>query len=281
MTQYIGGQALIEGVMMKSKNKVAFAARNHKGDIVVKKINYSSFTEKHKLLQLPIIRGVVFLFEMIVLGVKAMAWSSDQQSENETENLSNKELILTLLLSVGLTVLFFVIIPYLFTKLFFKEVNLTFNLIDGVFRLVVFLAYVVIIGLFSDVKRIFQYHGAEHKAVHCFESKRKLSVKNVQRFSTLHPRCGTSLIIFIIVVSILLFSLIKTNVWYFNLLLRILIVPLIGGVGYELTKLSAKYSENKFLQFLIKPGLWTQKLTTREPDNNQVEVAIKALREAL
>ncbi len=281
MTQYIGGQALIEGVLMKSKNKVAFAARKPNGDIVVKKLNYTSFTEKHKLLQLPIIRGVIFLFEMIILGVKAMAWSSDQQSEEEHEHLTSKELVLTILASLGLTALFFVVLPYLFTKIFVKEVNLTFNLIDGLFRLLVFLAYVIIIGRFNDVKRIFQYHGAEHKAVHCFESKRKLSVKNVQRFSTLHPRCGTSLIIFIIVVSILLFSLIKTNIWYLNILLRILIVPLIGGVGYEITKLSAKYGENKFLQFLIKPGLWTQKLTTREPDNKQVEVAIRALREAL
>lgn len=281
MVQYVGGQALIEGVMMKSKDKVAFAARKPNGKIVVKKINYSSLTEKNKLLRLPFVRGIIFLFEMLVLGMKAMTWSADQQGEEEQEQLSKKELVLTIFASIGLTVLFFVALPYLFTKLFVKDVNFLFNLVDGFFRLVVFLAYVIIIGLFSDVKRIFQYHGAEHKAVHCHEAKKKLIVKNVQEFTTLHPRCGTSLIIFIIVVSIFLFSLIKTNIWYYNILLRIVIVPLIGGVGYEITKLSAKYSNSKFLQFLIKPGLWTQKLTTREPDDKQVEVAIRALKEVL
>lgn len=282
MTNYIGGQALIEGVMMKNKSKVAFAARTPDGNIVVKKMNYPSFTEKHKLLRLPIIRGAIFLFEMVILGIRAMSWSANQQEKNdESKQISNKELALTIITAFVLTLLMFVGLPYLFTKFFIKEVNFQFNLLDGLFRLVIFLAYLIIIGMFNDVKRIFQYHGAEHKAVHCYEAKRKLSIKNVQRFSTLHPRCGTSLIIFIIIVSILLFSFIKTNTWYYNIMLRILIVPLIGGVGYEITKLSAKYSENLFLKFLIKPGLWVQKLTTKQPSNQQVEVAIKALKEVL
>jgi len=224
---------------------------------------------------------MIFLIELMFLGVKAMTWSANQQEENENEKLSTKEMIGTIILAFGLTILMFVGVPYFFTKLFVSDHTFLFNLIDGFFRLIIFLAYVIIIGLFKDVKRIFQYHGAEHKAVHCYESGRKMSVKNVQKFSTLHPRCGTSLIIFIIVVSILLFSLIKTELWYYNILLRILIVPLIGGFGYEITKLSAKYSDNKFLHFLIVPGLWVQKLTTKQPDNDQVEIAIKALKEVL
>jgi len=279
MTQTIGGQAVIEGVMIKSKERIATAVRKN-DKIVVKKQNWKSLTTKNKLLNLPIIRGVIILFEMMYVGMKALTWSAQQQ-EDKKEKISNSEIFLTISISIIATILLFVVAPYYISKLFVKEVGTLFNLIDGLLRLLIFFGYIIIISFFKDVKRIFQYHGAEHMAVYCYEAGLKLTPKNCQRFQTMHPRCGTSLIVLVIAISIILFSLIKSQLWYVNILLRIVLIPLIAGIGYELTKLTAKYSNNKFLRFLIYPGILTQKITTQKPDVKQIEVAIAAVKAVL
>lgn len=279
MTQTIGGQAVIEGVMIKSKEKISIAVRKD-DKIVVKKQNWKSLTTKNKLLNLPIIRGFIILFEMMYVGMKALTWSAQQQ-EDQQEKISNSEIFLTILISIIATILLFIVAPYYISKLFVKEVGTLFNLIDGLLRLLIFFGYIIIISFFKDVKRIFQYHGAEHMAVYCYEAGLKLTPKNCQRFQTMHPRCGTSLIVLVIAISIILFSLIKSQLWYVNILLRIILIPLIAGIGYELTKLTAKYSNNKFLRFLIYPGILTQKITTQKPDVKQIDVAIAAVKAVL
>ncbi len=276
---YVGGQAVIEGVMMRSKEKVATAVRKD-GKIVVKEQEFHSFTEKSKLLRLPIVRGMIFLIEMMILGMKTLTWSADQQTGNE-EKMSKVELIGSIIFAITMTLLMFVVGPYYLTKLFTSGPGATFNIIDGGLRLGAFIGYIVLIGLMKDIKRVFQYHGAEHKTVNCYEKKLSLTVSNVKKCSVQHPRCGTSLIVFVIAVSILLFSLIKDPRWYINIGMRIIAIPLIAGISYEVLKFSAKYNTNKLLKIIIIPGLWVQRLTTREPNNKQIEVAIAALKKVV
>ena len=273
---YVGGQALIEGVMMKTPTEVSMAARTRKG-IITKKEHHESITAKNKFLGLPVIRGFVFLIEMLVIGFKALTWSAEQQNPEEGK-LGPWELAGTIVFAVVLTVGIFVVAPYYLAKIFIKQPDVWFNLLDGVFRLVLFLLYILVIGLMPDVRRTFQYHGAEHKAVFCYEAKLPLTVKNVQKFKTMHPRCGTSLLIFVIALSIVLFSFIRFPQWYFNIPLRIVIVPVIAGISYEILKLSARFKKNPLFWLIMQPGLWVQKITTKEPTNKQVEVAIAALK---
>jgi uncharacterized protein YqhQ len=275
---YVGGQAVIEGVMMRNKDNIATAVRKEK-EIVIKKEKFTSITEKFKILKIPILRGIIFLFEMLILGYKTLAWSAEQQDEDEP--LTTTQLAITMIGSFIVVIALFVALPYYLSKIFIKEPTLTFNLLDGVFRVIIFIAYILIIGRMKDIQRVFQYHGAEHKAVNCYEAKEELNIKNAMKHSTEHVRCGTSLLVFVIAISIILFSFIKTPVWYYNVALRILFVPIIGGIGYEILKLSAKNSKNIFWKIIMKPGLWVQSLTAKEPDEQQMEVALVALKEVL
>jgi len=275
MNKHIGGQAVIEGVMMKGPRDIAISVRK-KGKIITKKTRYKSLTEKFKILKLPILRGIVNLFEMMIIGIKALTWSADQQVGAE-EKITKKELAVTMFISFGAVVLLFIVIPYYVTKIFVKEPNLVFNLIDGGLRIIIFFIYLYAIGLMKDMKRVFQYHGAEHKAVNCFEADKKLTPANAKKYPKEHIRCGTSLLVIVIVISILLFSLIKDPRWFVNIPLRILLVPVIAGIGYEAVKLAARFEKNFLVKIIVLPGLWTQKFTTREPSEKQLEVAIKAL----
>jgi uncharacterized protein YqhQ len=275
MNKHIGGQAVIEGVMMKGKNNIATAVRK-KNKILIKKTHYTSLTERCKILKLPILRGIVNLFEMMIIGIKTLTWSADQQVGKE-EKITKKELAVTMFISFGAVILLFIIMPYYVTKIFIKEPNLTFNLIDGLLRIIIFFIYLYVIGLMSDMKRVFQYHGAEHKAVNCFEADKKLTPANAKKYPKEHIRCGTSLLVIVIVISILLFSLIKDPRWFVNIPLRILLVPVIAGIGYEAVKLAARFEKNPLVKIVTLPGLWTQKFTTREPSEKQLQVAIKAL----
>jgi uncharacterized protein YqhQ len=280
MKPYIGGQAVIEGVMMKGPKKVAVAVRKPTGGIAVKVMPYSSATS-HFPLGLPFIRGIVFLFEMLALGMKTLLWSADQQMD-EKESLSGGELTLTVVASLAIAIGLFLVVPYAAAWLVVgKPTSLLFNLVDGIVRLLIFLAYIWVIGWAKDVKRLYEYHGAEHAAVNCFEADKPLTVANARRFSTIHPRCGTSLLAYVIGISIVVFSLIRTDVWYLNLFFRLLTVPVIGGIGYELLRLSARYKENRLFWLLALPGRWTQRITTQRPDAKQLEVAIAALKKAL
>ncbi len=276
----IGGQAVIEGVMMRGPGKIATAVRLRNGSIRIKSDNFSSLSDKHVFCRLPLVRGVVSLGEMLVIGMQTLTWSANAQL-SKGQKMSRGELVGTLAFSFTAAVGIFVLIPYLLSLLFAEANTLAFNLVDGALRLVIFLAYIIVIGMMADIRRVFQYHGAEHKAVSCYESGKKLTVRNCQGFTTLHPRCGTSLIVFIVALSIVLFSFLRFDAWYMNFFGRIALIPVLGGIGYEFIRLSGKYGNKGWFRFAITPGLWTQKLTTREPRDDQVEVAIAALAKVL
>ena len=272
---------MIEGVMMKSDNAYSIAVRKPDGKIVTKKKRFRSLCQKYKILSIPFVRGVIQLAEMLVIGMKALIWSADVAEEKESEKLNKKEVGFTILIAILLTIGIFIVLPYYATKIFVSKHGVFFNIIDGIIRVIVFFAYLIIIGLFKDMRRVFQYHGAEHMAVGCYEAKKPLTPKNCRKYSRLHPRCGTSFLLYVIVISIIAFSIIKTDLWYVNLGIRILFIPLIVGVSYEILKLASKFEHNIFFRILILPGLWTQKITTKKPDNKQLEVAIAALKKVL
>lgn len=272
--KHIGGQAVIEGVMMRSEKRLAVAVRLNNGKV---KVKLQRLRKLKKPFRLPFIRGIFSLIEMLVMGIKTLTWSAQQQLGKE-EKLSAFELLLTVLLSFGFAILFFIIAPFFLTKIFFDK-GVLFNLVDGVFRIAIFLIYIAAVSSMKDVRRIFQYHGAEHKVVNCYEANKALTVKNIKKFSTLHPRCGTAFILIVLVLSILVFSLVKGS-WQIRLISRILLIPVIAGISYEILKLSAKYKNNALMKAIIYPGLLLQKITTRQPNKRMIEVAVAALKKA-
>ena len=282
----IGGQAVIEGVMMKSPSHWTVAVRGHKGDIHLKK---EKLRPLPAALKLPLLRGVVALFQALVLGVKAIEFSAGKAYEEESEEpLSKLSIALTIAASFLLGIGLFILLPLYATKLFGMVVShvatssFVFNLTDGVIRVLIFLLYVLAIGLWKEMARIFMYHGAEHKVIHAYEAGRELTLESVRDYSPLHPRCGTSFLMIVMVVSILIFSFIP-QYWPFiyKFAARVILIPLIAGTSFELLKLSARWKDNAFMNLMIQPGLLLQRLTTREPDDAQIEVAISALAEVL
>ncbi len=278
---YVGGQALVEGVMMRGASKVAWAARTPNGKIVVKSFPFKSVSRDFPM-KLPLLRGVVALIEMMALGIKALLWSAEQQAGKD-EKLSNTEIALTLLISIVLGLVIFVGLPYALTWLAIghRPESLLFNLTDGVLRVLFFVAYIFLIGLAKDVRRLYQYHGAEHMSVHCHEAGLSLTPANVKKFSPVHPRCGTSLLAYVIGLSIIAFSLIRSDIWYLNVAIRIAMIPVIAGVSYELLRIAARWPRSGIVWLMSLPGLFAQRITTRRPDSKQIEVAIAALRKAL
>jgi uncharacterized protein YqhQ len=272
----IGGQAVIEGVLMRCGNKVNISVR--KKNKIVSKIKI--LKNKNRFLKLFFIRGITNLFEMLNIGLEALTWSADQQADKK-EKISKTEITITLTLSFLFAILIFVIAPFYLTKVIYNQNNILFNLIDGLIRIIIFIGYILLISLMKDIKRVFQYHGAEHKVVNCYEAKKELTLKNVKKFSTLHSRCGTSFLIIVLIISILIFSLITSNLWYYKIGLRILLIPVIIGVSYEILKLADRFKDNIILNILNKPGLWIQKITTKEPDDKQIEVAIYSLKKVI
>ncbi|MBN2112058.1 DUF1385 domain-containing protein [Candidatus Woesearchaeota archaeon] len=272
----IGGQAVIEGVMMKSKTRVAVAVRKPNQKIHVKVSRYSPLTKRSIILRIPIIRGFTELVDMLVIGIKALTYSADI-SAGEEEKLTKGEVALTFLVAIIFTIGLFVALPLFIAKLFTKGTGFWFDLVDGVLRLAIFLVYVYIISRMKDMRAVFQYHGAEHCAVHCYESGKKLTPENAVKYTTLHPRCGTSFLVIVIAISIVVFSFITDPRWYVKFISRVVLIPIIAGIGYELLKLSAKYEKSFFVRIITKPGLWVQRLTTLRPTKKQVEVAIAAL----
>lgn len=265
---------------MKSPSWYAVAVRKENGTIKLIKEHHESIVKQKKWLNIPLLRGILYLYEMTVLGMKSLTWSANQQV-SEQEEITALELIITISISLLLSIGIFVVAPFFLTKLITSDTGFRFNAIDAVLRLIFFLGYVIIISLFNDVKRLFQYHGAEHKSVNCYEIGMNLTVQNVKKCSTLHPRCGTSFIVLVIALSAILFSFITSPLWYYKLGSRIVLIPLIAGISYELLKLSARLKHHPIIRALIYPGMWVQKLTTREPDNKQIQVAITAIKAAL
>ena len=307
----IGGQAVIEGVMMRSPKRIATAIRRSSGEIEIKKQDYESLIQRKKFLNIPIIRGAVTLIEVMILGIKTLQWSADKAMEDveaeeakngkkkstkkegkkKKEGMSNLSAILTVSFALMLGIGIFIGMPIFLTTTIFdiERDALMFNLVAGLFRITFFLLYVWGISFMKDVVRLFQYHGAEHKSIFAFEGKVFLSPENAQKYTTYHPRCGTSFLVMVMVISLFFFAFLDALIIYFygdiNFLIRILthipFVPIVGGIGYEAIKASAKRTDSAIVQFLITPGLWLQKITTNTPDLEQLEVAIAALKAAL
>jgi len=274
--QHIGGQAVIEGVMMKSKDKFAVSVRLLNGKIRTLK---KRLKRKSRIYTAPFFRGFFVLWDTLILGIKALNWSANQQL-GKKEKLTLKELIFTLALSFIFVILFFIIVPFYLTGLFVGK-GILFNIIDGILRIGVFLVYLIAISFLKDVKQLFRYHGAEHKAINCLEAGKELNVKNCKKFSTVNPRCGTSFLVIVLVISIIAFSFIISDHWYIRLGARIILIPVIAAVSYEVLKLSAKFKDNIIFKALNFPGLLIQKITTKEPSAKQIEVAIDALKKVL
>jgi uncharacterized protein YqhQ len=267
----IGGQAVIEGVMMRSPNYLATSIwKNNK--IISKK---EKIKQKNKFFRLFFIRGIVNLLEMLYYGIKTLIWSANQ-FESKKEKLSNKELFLTILASILFAVTLFIILPLYLAKIITNNNGVIFNIIDGLIRILFFLIYLIAISFIKDVKRLFEYHGAEHKVVNCYEADEKLNIKNIKKHSKLHLRCGTSFILIVLIISILVFSLITTDLWYKKLFLRIALLPVIAGISYEILKLSSRFKNNFIIKILIYPGLLLQRLTTKNPNKKQILAALNS-----
>lgn len=284
----VGGQAVIEGVMMRGPEYIATAVRKPSGEIVYKRQKISS--AKNKFLKIPFIRGGVMIFDALVLGIKELTFSANQSEESEEEHLSDKEAILTAFVSMGLGILLFMVLPSMIATFIFKDNRAASNFLEALFRIVFFVLYIWLISFSKDIKRVFQYHGAEHKAIYAHENSLELTTENASKFTTLHPRCGTSFLLIVMLVAILVFSTLDlilpvpdTTVKkiFMKVFLRIIFMPLIAGISYELQRYSSRHLDNVFVKILAGPGLALQKLTTAEPDDKQLEVAITSLKLAL
>lgn len=273
---HAGGQAVIEGVMMRYENKVNTSVRKGK-KIISKKMHLK---KKNKILKIFFIRGIVNLFEMMKIGMASLIWSADQQAEKD-EKISKTEIGFSIAMAFVFAVLLFIVAPFYLAKLAYKESGIIFNTIDGIVRVIIFVIYIWAISLMKDIKTIFQYHGAEHKTVHCYEAGKKLTLENVKKFPTAHPRCGTSFLIIVLIISIIVFSFITSEKWYYKLGFRVLLIPVIIGISYEILKLADKFKDNKIFSIINKPGLWIQKITTKEPNKSQLEVAIHSLKKVI
>jgi uncharacterized protein YqhQ len=285
----IGGQAVLEGVMMRAPRSLAIAVRRPDGEISVKSEMVIPLSERFPIVKLPIVRGAVALFSSLIIGIQALNFSANEAlaegEEKEKEELSPWAMGGTMAVAFGFGILLFFIMPLYLTKLLtpvIGESNIVFNLVDGAIRVAVFLLYIIGISRMPDIQRVFQYHGAEHKSIFTFEAGEELIVENVRKYSCLHPRCGTSFLLIVMLVSILIFSLIpKLWPFYFKAGSRIILLPVIAGVSYEILKWTAKHDSHPLVKLVIAPGLALQRLTTREPDDKQIEVAIRSMKVAL
>ena len=285
----IGGQAVIEGVMMRSLTGYSVAVRQPDGGVAIKKDKLVSVTTKYPFLKTPVLRGSVVLIQSLILGIRALNYSAvvsgtEKDGEEEISGWAIAgSMAMALLLAVGL----FILAPLGLTNLIKHYLypsmgNFAYNLIDGIIRAVFFFVYVWSISFMDEIRRVFQYHGAEHKTVYTFEANEDLTVENARGKSTLHPRCGTSFLLFVMAISILVFSLVPSTAHFaVKFGARVVLLPLIAGLAYEVIRFSARHLDSKVCRALITPGLWLQKITTKEPDDKQLEIAIVALKEAL
>ncbi len=279
----VGGQAVIEGVMMKGI-KTVVAVRKKDGTIVVS--DYGQMVRPKGWKGWPFIRGTFVLYDSLVSGIKALNLSANL-SGDEDNQLSTKDIFFALLIAFGMAIGLFSILPVLITSLFssLRNNGFLFALVEGGIRTIIFLIYIWIIAMLPDIKRVFQYHGAEHKSVFTYEAGEELTVENARKYSTLHPRCGTSFLMITMIAAIIVFSILggidpKMNIWW-KFASRIILIPVVAGLAYEFQRMTAKHLENPFFRALAKPGLWLQKLTTKEPDDLQLEVGLAALRASL
>ncbi|MCD6418414.1 DUF1385 domain-containing protein [bacterium] len=291
----VGGQAIIEGIMMRSPNRISIAVRKPDDEIVVKGWHFESLTKSNKILGIPLVRGIVNLGEMLYWGIKTLQDSAHiAMGETEKNPPITKKILSALSMTLGLAagVLLFAYLPLWIANLLgFREKPFLFNLLAGVVRVILFLGYLIAISSMKDVRRLFQYHGAEHKTIHAFERGEPLTVERVQKYSTFHPRCGTSFILIVAVMAIFLFAAFDGFVyliWHFapkpivRLPFHLLLLPFLAGISYEILKISDKLARKSSLgKIFVAPGLWIQKITTKQPDDSMVEVAIKSLLDSI
>ena len=294
----IGGQAVMEGVMMKNQDKYAVSVRKPDGEIEVMVSDYTGFIKNEKLKNMPIIRGVLNFIDSLVLGMQTLTYSASFFEEEEDKKKSAKELTEeeakkqaakdqkkedavmggTVALSILMAVAIFMLLPYFISSYFQKFITspLLLALVEGVIRLSIFVAYVGLISLMEDIRRVYMYHGAEHKCINCIEQGMDLTVENVRKSSKQHKRCGTSFLLIVMLTSILFFMFIRVETPLLKVALRILLIPVIAGVSYEFIRIAGR-SEHPIVNLISKPGLWMQNITTREPDDDMIEVAIQSV----
>ena len=292
----IGGQAVIEGVMMSSPHYYAIALRLRDGKIIVKKETKSNWVRKSLFSRLPLLRGVFVLLETLLIGVKSLTYSADifsresidEDNSHSPEKLKFNPWVLggTLLFSLIAGLFLFFILPLGITEYLRREVltlgsPFLFNLLDGTIRILIFFLYILAISFLKDIRKLFQYHGAEHKVAYTYEAASELKVENARKHTTLHPRCGTSFLLVVMVLAIFVFSIFRPSTIIGKLFLRLTLLPFIVGIAYETVKLAAKYRTRNLVKLLIAPNLWLQRLTTREPSDRQIEVALAALKGVL
>lgn len=280
----VGGQAVIEGVMMRSPTYYATAVRTPQGRIVIQKNRFRGLTSRFRFLNIPIIRGAINLVETMWIGIQSLSYSATQAID-ETETSKPKKggfkqtlsILGSIVFALGMGFLLFFLIPLWLTELLPVENGIWFNLIDGVFRLAIFLAYILAIAQWKEMRRIFQYHGAEHKTIYVFENGQDLTIDNARPYTTLHPRCGTSFLLVVMLVSIVVFAFLGKPQTWGDRFFRFAMIPVIGGISFEFIKLSAKEKLAPYLKPATWPGLMLQKVTTSEPSDDMLEVAIAAL----
>ncbi len=288
----IGGQAVLEGVMMKNKDMYAVAVRKPDGNIAVEVDEYHGLSYGNVLLRVPFIRGIFIFADSLILGIKSLNYSSSFYEEvNEKPSKLDEDIeqvsaghedtflmILTTLLSFAFAIAIFMVAPYLLSEVisgYIRNESLI-AIIEGGLRILIFILYILLISMVSDIRRLFKYHGAEHKCINCIEKGKALTVDNVRNSSRLHKRCGSSFMLFVMLVSIILFFFIRVDSYVTKILLRIALIPVISGISYELISLAGK-TDFFLVKILSAPGLWLQKLTTKEPDDDMIEVAIKSV----
>lgn len=283
----VGGQAVIEGVMMRNADLLATAVRKPNGDIVYKKTKISK--SRNKLSTIPFIRGAITLFDSLVLGVKELTFSANQ-AEVEEEQLSQKEAIMTTIVSLALGIGLFIVLPSVISSFLFRDNKIHSNLLEAGLRLSFFVLYIFLISFSKDIQRVFQYHGAEHKTIYAYEQHLELTPENAKKFTTLHPRCGTSFLLIVMFIAIIVFTGLDfilppptsfVTKLFTKVILRVLFMPLIAGISYELQRYTSNHLDNWLVKLIAAPGMALQRITTKEPDLQQLEVAIVAIKVVL
>jgi len=273
-----GGQAVIEGVMIRSRKHMVICVRQPTGEILTKTEEIRSISERWRVLKIPFLRGIVALFETLYLGIKSLYFSANVSLEEEGEKIDPKEMAVAFILAVALAIFLFSISPFFLATLFSLK-GLMFYVVEGLIRIAIFLLYLVVMAFVEEFRRVFQYHGAEHVAINTYEAGVELNVANAEKYSRLHPRCGTSFLFIVFLISILLFSLMPSQDLATRLSYRIILIPVIASISYEALKISDRYKKSMVMKILTMPGLGIQCLTTRKPDEEMIKVALKAVQE--
>jgi uncharacterized protein YqhQ len=278
----IGGQAVIEGVMMRSRNFWALSVRRPDKTISTNVYPSQPISNKHKFLGWPFIRGTVSLVESMGIGFKALSFSVNESTDEDIK-FSKKEMTISILIAVIFTVGIFFVAPTLISRSFQEYISnsFLFNLLEGLIRIMFFLMYIFLVSLLKDIRRLFQYHGAEHKTIAAFENNEELIPEKIRKYSTLHMRCGTNFLLIVMVVAIFVFAILGKPPIYWRIISRIVLIPVIAGISFEFIKIAGRFSNNKFVHILFYPGLLIQKITTRQPDDMQLEVAIESFKKVI